>query len=225
MADPIMIRLGITCVYLIPGAAGYLLIDAGPRGKAPVFLRALSHRGISPREIHLILVTHVHYDHVGSLKAIRHHCSCPVLIHRAEAESLARGVMILPPGTRPLTRRLIALARRHPRLVKRLMHFEPVTPDRTIDEPLDLRPYGFEACVVPTPGHTPGSISVLTAVNQAFVGDLAINYLPCDRGPVYPPFGDDRQCIRNSWRTLIGMGATSFYPAHGRPFRADRLPL
>ena len=225
MGNPILIRLGITCVYLIPGTAGYLLIDAGLRGKTPVFRRALSRHGISPRQIRLILVTHVHYDHVGSLKAIRSHCACPVMVHRAEATHLARGRMALPPGTRPLPRGLIALAKRHPRLTKRLMSFDAVTPDSLIDGPLDLSSAGFDARVLPTPGHSPGSISVVTPSGQAFVGDLAINYLPGGRGPFYPPFGDSRDQIRASWRRLLALGVKTVYPAHGWPFPARRLPV
>jgi glyoxylase-like metal-dependent hydrolase (beta-lactamase superfamily II) len=225
MADPIMIRLGITCVYLIPGAAGYLLIDAGTRGKAPVFLKSLSRRGISPRQIRLIIITHVHHDHVGSLQTIQRHCSCPVLVHRAESKHLARGRMVLPPGTQPLTRRLIELARQHPRLVARLTRFDPVIPDRIIDKPLDLRSDGFKACVLPTPGHTPGSVSVVTASGLAFVGDLAVNYLPGGRGPFMPPFGDSPDRIRGSWRLLLGMGVRTVFPAHGKPFKACILPV
>jgi glyoxylase-like metal-dependent hydrolase (beta-lactamase superfamily II) len=225
--DPqiVVIQLGITCVYLLPGMAGYLLIDAGPRGYASVFLRTIRRYGISPKQIRLILVTHVHYDHVGSLQAIQDHCRCPVLVHRAEAERLARGLVVLPPGTQPLARLLIALARRHSRLVKRLLRFDPVMPDRIVETPLDLRPFGFDARILPTPGHTPGSVSVITASGQALVGDLAINYLPGERGPFYPPFGDSRQDIRDSWRTLLDRGARIIYPSHGKPFKAERLPL
>ena len=225
MGNPILIRLGITCVYLIPGPAGYLLIDAGLRGKTPVFRRALSRHGIAPRQIRLILVTHVHYDHVGSLKAIRSHCACPVLVHRAEATNLARGRMALPPGTRPLPRALIALARRHPRLAQGLLRFDPVVPDQIIEGPLDLSPYGFDARVLPTPGHTPGSLSVVTASGLAFVGDLAVNYLPGGRGPFYPPFGDSLDTIRKSWCVLGAMGVTRIYPAHGQPFAIHKLPV
>ena len=225
MMEPIIVRLGITCVYLLPGTAGYLLIDAGPRRKAAAFQRALSRARIAPCQIRLILVTHVHYDHVGSLKAIQNRCACPVLVHRLEADHLARGRMVLPPGTMPLTRRLIALAARHPRLAGRLLRFDPVTPDIVIDEPLDLRPRGFDAHIIPTPGHTPGSLSVVTPSGRAFVGDLAVNYLPGGRGPFTPPFGHSRSQIRASWRTLVAMGAKTIYPAHGKPFEADRLPL
>lgn len=225
MVAPIAMQLGITCSYLLPGQAGYLLIDAGTRGKAAAFRRALSRARIAPRQIRLILVTHVHHDHVGSLKAIQNDCRCPVMVHRAEAGRLSRGEMALPPGMQPLTRGLIALATRHPRLVKRLLRFEPVTPDRVIDGPLDLSPFGFDAQALPTPGHTAGSLSVVTPAGQAFVGDLAINYLPGGRGPFYPPFGDNLQQIRDSWGTLLKMGATTIYPAHGKPFKADKLPV
>ena len=225
MTDPIVIRLGITCVYLIRGTAGYLLIDAGPCGKAPVLLRALSRQGISPRQIRLILVTHVHYDHVGSLNAIRNHSDGPVLVHRAEAAHLTQGRMALPPGTRPLTRALMALARRHPRLARRLLYFDPVAPDRIIDGPLDLSPYGFDARVLPTPGHTPGSISVVTSSGRAFVGDLAVNYLPGGSRLFYPPFGDSFETIRDSWRALAAIGVKTVYPAHGWPFATRKLPI
>ena len=219
------IRLGMTQTYLLRGAGGYLLVDAGPRGFAPTFRRALSHHGIAPQQIRLIIVTHAHFDHVGSLHALQNLCNCPVLAHRAEAELLAHGRVVLPPGTNWLTRFLIRLARRHPRRVKKLGRFDPVRPDRTISRPLDLAAYGFDAQVRPTPGHTPGSLSVVTASGRAMVGDLAVNYLPAGRGPFWPPFGDDLALIRESWSALRSMGVTTFYPAHGRPFKVEKLPF
>ena len=212
------ILLGITHVYLIEGVHGYLLIDAGSRAMAPVFWRALKRRGISPDQIRLIAITHVHFDHVGSLRPIHARCGCPVLVHRAEAGLLARGKVVLPPGTRPLTRLLTRLARRRPRFIQRIFRFDPVVPTHAIEGPLDLAPFGFEARVVPTPGHTAGSLSVVAASGRAFVGDLAVNYRPGGRGPFLPPFGDSLPMVRKSWRTLMAMGVSTFYPAHGRPF-------
>lgn len=225
ISPPHIVRLGMTRVYLLPGPAGYLLIDAGPRGCAEIFARSIRRYGISPRQIGLILVTHVHFDHVGSLKAIQKQCGAPVLVHHAEAGLLRQGKVVLPPGTQPLTRRLIRFANRHPRLVKRLFRFDPVTPDRVITAPLDLTPFGFDARVLPTPGHTAGSLSVITTSGQAFVGDLSVNYLPGGRGPFWPPFGEDRRRIRDSWQTLRNQGVTTIYPAHGRPFKVEKLPL
>jgi glyoxylase-like metal-dependent hydrolase (beta-lactamase superfamily II) len=215
----------MTHVYLLPGTTGYLLIDAGPRSYAEFFLRSIRRYGISPRQIRLILVTHVHFDHVGSLQAIEEKCGAPVLVHHAEAGLLRQGKVVLPPGTQPLTQRLIQFANRHPRLVKRLFRFDPVTPDRVITASLDLIPFGFDARVLPTPGHTAGSLTVVTASGQAFVGDLAVNYLPGGRGPFWPPFGESRRLIRDSWQTLRNQGVTTIYPAHGSPFKVEKLPL
>jgi hydroxyacylglutathione hydrolase len=83
----------------------------------------------------------------------------------------------------------------------------------------------FDARVLPTPGHTAGSLTVVTASGQAFVGDLAVNYLPGGRGPFWPPFGESRRPIRDSWQTLRNQGVTTIYPAHGRPFKIEKLPL
>ena len=224
MARLQIFRLGLTHVYLLPGASGYLMIDAGPRGTAPSFFRSLGRYGIAPGQIRLILITHVHFDHVGSLHAIQKQCNCPVLVHQTEAELLSQGRVVLPPGMHLLTRLLVRLANRHPRLANQLFWFDPVNPDRVITEPLDLTPLGFDAHVLPTPGHTPGSLTVITASGQAFVGDLAVNYLPCGRGPYWPPFGDSRRLIRDSWQTLRNHGATTIYPAHGQPFRIEKLP-
>lgn len=212
------ILLGITHVYLLEGLRGYLLIDAGSRAMEPVFRQALQRRGIAPDQIRLIAITHVHFDHVGSLRDIQSACGCPVLVHRAEAELLSEGRVVLPPGLRPLTRLLTRLARRRPRLIQRVFRFDPVVPAHVIKGPLDLAPFGFDAWGIPTPGHTAGSLSVVTPSGRAFVGDLAVNYRPGGRGPFLPPFGDSLPLVRESWRTLMDMGVSTFYPAHGRPF-------
>jgi glyoxylase-like metal-dependent hydrolase (beta-lactamase superfamily II) len=78
----------------------------------------------------------------------------------------------------------------------------------------------FDARVLPTPGHTAGSLTVITASGQAFVGDLAVNYLPGGRGPFWPPFGESRRLIRDSWQTLRSQGVATIYPAHGGFFAA-----
>jgi glyoxylase-like metal-dependent hydrolase (beta-lactamase superfamily II) len=223
MANVHKIRLGITNVYLLAGAFGYLLIDAGPRARAPSFWRALHRRGIAPHQIRLAAITHVHFDHVGSLGAIQAACGCPILVHAAEADLLARAKVVLPPGTDRPTRMLMRLARQHPRIIERYFSFDPVAPDVVIDSPLDLMPFGFEARVIPTPGHTAGSLSVVTTSGLAFVGDLAVNYLP-GGGSFWPPFGDSLSLVRHSWRTLTAMGVSTFCPAHGAPFESQKLP-
>ena len=217
------IRLGITNCYLLGQKRDWILVDAGNRGWSGYFFRKLAARGVRPSDLRLIVITHAHFDHVGSLAAICRHCDCPVAIHRTEAAWLAGGRIVLPPGTRPYTRALIDLARRHRRLVNRWYRFTPVEAEIRVDRELSLAPFGVSARVLHTPGHTPGSLSVLSAAGDAMVGDLAVNYVPFGLGAVAPPFGDDLMDIRRQWRRLAELGVRRVYPAHGRPFDAARL--
>jgi glyoxylase-like metal-dependent hydrolase (beta-lactamase superfamily II) len=179
--------------------------------------------GIQPAQIGLIAITHAHYDHVGSLAAIRSRCQCPVAAHAQEALLIASGRVVIPPGTNRLTRPLCRWADRHRTLLQRLNGFEPLVPEVTFSSAISLQPYGFDARILPTPGHTAGSITVLTAAGDAFVGDLAFNIPGLAHLSPLPPFGDNPAVMRHSWRQLRQAGARRIYPGHGAPFRAELL--
>lgn len=217
------VRLGFTWVHLLAGAAGFLLVDAGLRGRARLFFKALRAWGIPPEAVRLILVTHVHHDHVGSLAPIAARCGARVAVSALEAPLLSRGALPLPPGLNPAARLAIGLARRYQRLLRRHLAYPPVDADIRLADDTPLEPWGFAARVLATPGHTAGSLTVLTTDGQACVGDLAVNLRPGGRGPFLPPFGDSRIQILESWARLRQAGADVFRPAHGRPFPAQRL--
>ena len=58
---------------------------------------------------------------------------------------------------------------------------------------------------------------------EAFVGDLAMNMFPLRLNSGLPIIGDDIQVVKESWRKLLGMGAKTVYPAHGKPFSAELM--
>jgi hydroxyacylglutathione hydrolase len=91
------------------------------------------------------------------------------------------------------------------------------------DEGLDLAAYGIPGQVVHTPGHSPGSVSVLLETGDAFVGDLAMSQVPIRFSPGLPIFADDLEKVKQSCRLLLDLGAKTIYPAHGKPFLADVL--
>lgn len=93
------VRLGTCNTYLIQGDHGYILVDAGNSNKEKVFLNHLKKHNITPDRIKLIVVTHVHFDHVGGLASIKNICKCPVAVHEREAELLREGKVVMPPGT------------------------------------------------------------------------------------------------------------------------------
>jgi hydroxyacylglutathione hydrolase len=70
MTDSYRIQLGTSNTYLIQGDDGCVLVDAGNPHQEKRFFRLLGQYGLRPEDIRLIVVTHVHFDHVGSLSAI-----------------------------------------------------------------------------------------------------------------------------------------------------------
>ena len=74
---------------------------------------------------------------------------------------------------------------------------------------------------VNTPGHSAGSVTVLLETGEAFVGDLAMNAFPLRLSPGLPILAEDPAAVVRSWEALLELGATTVYPAHGKPFSAD----
>jgi len=215
-----IILLGPVRTYLIRAGEGFILVDAGKRSKEARFARALAGLKVSPERIRLIVITHVHYDHVGSLAGIKRRCGCPAAVHESEKEFLEAGAHPVPPGTNALGRAVSFLGRK---LGSGLMSFEPVRAEVALGDEYPLQDLGLAGRIIATPGHTRGSVSVLLDSGQAVVGDAAFNVLPFGLGPIMPPFGADPGLILGSWQKLLEAGAREIYPAHGRPFSAGRL--
>lgn len=211
MADFHRILLGDNNTYLIRGNDGYVMIDAGNAFTMPLFKRAIARRGISPEEIKLVVVSHGHFDHVGILAQVKKLTGCSVAIHEDEAHLLASGKTIIPPGTTPFGKSLGFLGERFKKTW--ILGFAPVEPDIVISDEMSLKPFGVAGSIIPTPGHSSGSLTVLLDSGEAFIGDLALNYIPFGGG-VVPPFYDDRETVEASWRKLIERGARRVYPGH-----------
>ncbi|MGD8385681.1 MAG: MBL fold metallo-hydrolase, partial [Desulfobacteraceae bacterium] len=101
---------------------------------------------------------------------------------------------------------------------------EPIEADIVLEEEdFRLDEFGIEGSIVWTPGHSPGSISVVLDSGDAFIGDMAMNGLPLTLGPTLPIFAEDVSALKNSWRKLINRGVKTIYPAHGTPFHIEKL--
>jgi len=212
------IRLGATRTYLVPGKDGYLLIDGGYRAWDRWFFTQLKRAGIRPHQIRLAVITHVHFDHVGTLPAVKARCGCPIAVHAREAGLLVSGKVVIPPGTNRPGKSVKKLTDWYPGATSRLCAFKPVKPDILISATVSLENLGFDARVIPTPGHTEGSLSILTSTGKAFVGDIAVNMPLFGQQRYRSPFGYSPGEMAESLQHLIREGARKIYPAHGRPF-------
>lgn len=211
------IILGFTNSYLLPGDNGYAMVDAGTVRQQGRFIRGLENLSIKPEQIKLIIITHAHFDHVGSLKDIKTRCNnCPVLIHPHEGELLSRAIVAIPPGASLLGKALSGMGK----MVKPLFKFPAVETELIYAESFTLHDYGIDARVIHTPGHTTGSLSVLTGDGIAMSGDLAVNFgLP----GFFPPFAVEPEKICESWDLLLKSGAKAIFPGHGKSFSAEEL--
>ncbi|MEA3435975.1 MAG: MBL fold metallo-hydrolase, partial [Thermodesulfobacteriota bacterium] len=105
-----------------------------------------------------------------------------------------------------------------------LIHFPAAKVDIILrDEDFSLTGFGIPGKIIYTPGHSPGSVSVLLETGDAFVGDLAMNSFPLRLSPGLPLFADDIQEVKDSLKLLLDKGATKIYPAHGKPFSAELI--
>ena len=213
------IRLGFDCCYIIQDK-GIILIDGGAPKKAKDFMKALERISIKPEEIRLIVITHGHWDHIGSAKEIKEITGAEIAMHQLEKDWLEKSLAQMPPGITLWGRLLSTITK----IFLPLIRIPGTQVDLALgEEDLSLAEYGIPGKIVYTPGHSSGSVSVLLDTGDVFVGDLAMNRFPLRLSPGLPIFGDDLKRVKESWKLLLDQGIKTIYPAHGEPFSADSI--
>ncbi len=216
-----MLPRGMLNAFLVTHGTDAVLIDTGLPDSAPKIARALARRNMGLGNLRLIVLTHGHIDHAGSAKAVADLSGAPVLAHVDEMPYLT--------GTPPLLRPSGLFGRFFKQTGLINQPFPRVTPDIQMDgDDMDLSDFGLPARVLRTPGHTPGSISVLMDDGRVFAGDLAASGIALGglilRGrPKSPPFEEDRAAVATSLDRLISLGGREFLLGHGGPLPASAI--
>jgi glyoxylase-like metal-dependent hydrolase (beta-lactamase superfamily II) len=212
----VAVPLGATSAFIVRDRS-VLLVDTGNPGDDAAILAAMKQAGIGCDEVSLILVTHGHPENYGSADALRELTGAPVAVHEGDAAAVRPGV----DGTRSPVQVVPGLIRlvRERRIVSGPGGVEP---DIIIGGIADLGVFGLRGRIVPTPGHTPGSVSVLLAGGTVIVGDLLSALFPGGR-PRLPFRMDDPAAARRSLRDLLALGPELIYAAHGGPWRGTEV--
>ena len=211
------IPLGFDHCYLIQDK-GTIMVDGGAPKKAKEFTKAIEKIGINTHDIKLIILTHGHWDHIGSVKEIKELTGAKIALHHLEKEWLEKSLKPMPPGVTTWGHILS-------KIVTMFLPFISI-PGTSVDivignEGLLLEGYGIPGKVIYTPGHSSGSVSILLKTGEAFVGDMAMNKFPLRFSPGLPIFAEDPVKLNESWKLLLDQGVKMIYPSHGEPFPAD----
>jgi glyoxylase-like metal-dependent hydrolase (beta-lactamase superfamily II) len=211
------IPLGFDTCYIIQDK-GIVMIDGGAPKKAKDFLKALEKISIKPEEVQLIVITHGHWDHIGSVREIKEITRAKIAMHQLEKDWLERPSKQQPPGAN-LWGRLFSTVIK---MFLPLIRIPSTNVDLVLEaEDFSLAEYGIPGKVIYTPGHSSGSVSVLLETGDVFVGDMAMNKFPVRLSPGLPIFAEDFKKVKESWKLLLDQGIKKIYPAHGEPFSAD----
>lgn len=205
---PMPFRLGLVNCYLIETAQGFILIDTGCKPNRAALEKELSASGCAPGKLNLILITHGDYDHTGNAAYLRQKFNARIAMHPADAGMLENGDMFW--NRKKGNAILRALA-------PKLMGFgkaERCSPDVLLEDGADLTEYGLAARVILLPGHSSGSIAVLTADGDLFSGDLIDNTVE----PALSSIMDDVPTATLSLEKLRRLDIRMVYPGHGKPF-------
>jgi N-acyl homoserine lactone hydrolase len=194
--------LAAMCAVLLiegPDASGRptrILVDPAHVGRRTFLQDALGRRGLTPRDIDQVVLTHAHWDHVQNIDVFEH---CPLLLHPLERQYCRkphRNDWATPAWTGDILERMD---------IAEIAEGQELIPGVT---------------VVELTGHTAGSvgIAVTTTEGVALLTGDALHYASVAltrRNPLV--FWDAAQAEAAIGRAVAM--ADVIYPGHDRPFR------
>lgn len=200
--------------YLLENETGLFLVDTSAPGFSRHILDMIHQR---KKDLILIYITHAHFDHYGSASAIRKQTGAKIAIHQADAQAMQRGLTPIRSarGRGRLTLPFLPLFN----LAKPWLK---TAADILLQDGDRLDQFGLPASILHTPGHTPGSTSLLVDNGDsrplAFTGDLVSG----GRQPhLQSLYADDWSLLAESLAKVQHTRPEQVFPGHGsRPIGA-----
>lgn len=179
-----------TNYWVVSAGTSRLLVDLGYPGTWGMLNAALRRMDIRLNELKYALATHYHIDHAGAAQELKQH-GVRLLVMETQVDAIPQ----MKRWTKPQDRYLdITL---HDNLVVTFAESRAL-----------LRRIGIAGEILPTPGHSDDSVSLLLDNGAVFTGDLTA-----------PALAGDSAIVAASWRLLREHGARQVYPGHGPPYR------
>jgi len=154
----------------------------------------LKRMDVPVKEIRYGLATHFHIDHAGLAQEFKQ-VGVPLLVLDVQVQAI------------PLMKTWIKPQEQYLEVTMDDNVIIPFAESRSV-----LEQIGIPGEVLPTPGHSNDSVSLLLDDGSVFTGDLT-----------QPKFvgEEDAATVSASWRLLRERGATQVYPGHGPVWQID----
>lgn len=210
---PISTRYYLTVnAYLLEFEAGFILIDTGFAKRRDDLVSALEEAGCNRDNLKLVILTHGDPDHVGNASFLRSEYGVGLAMHRADTGMVERCDMTWNRGMY-FGQELILKA------ITPFIKCETFKPDLYLKAGERLDEYGLAAEVIHIPGHSKGSIGIVTDSGALFCGDLFNNI----RKPTWHIIVDKIAASNSLVRIRDKSHITTVYPGHGDPFAFEDL--
>ena len=190
---PTIVNVGYrsTNFWVVSAGKNRLLVDLGWPGKAAAVFANLDRMGVPLAEIRYGLATHYHIDHAGAAQDLKRR-GVPLLV----MEEQVAAVPLMKQWTKPADN-----------------YTEITTHDNVVITCAASRSFladlGVAGEILPTPGHSDDSVSLVLDIGCAFTGDLTMESMVAEEDPAV---------VARSWKLLRDRGVTTVYAGHGNPY-------
>jgi hydroxyacylglutathione hydrolase len=186
-------------VYLVKGSNKNVLIDTGMGANFENVKAGLADVGLKPEHIHLVILTHEHFDHIGASYFFME--TAIIAAHRFTANKIK------------VHDEFVIMSKYHDRNTR------PFKADLHLDKDMviDLGNYQFR--VLHTPGHTSGCICLYEPTERfAFTGDTVLA-----GGALSGIYGSGNiSDYLMSLEQLQWLRIDEFYPGHGKASKSAK---